>query len=129
MRSSAMSRKSRHMGWKRAVFTVGAILLGSALGLLVLEVDLGFERRTICAGVAGSYEQPESLVGQDVIAVVNLARHLDVDAEKALAGANNKFERRFREMERANAESGGRLQDHELESLEEAWRSAKRRRS
>ncbi len=75
----------------------------------------------------GDPAQVEEEFGDLLFAVVNLARHLDVDAEKALAGANAKFERRFREMERAIAEAGGRLQDHELESLEEAWRGAKRR--
>ena len=73
--------------------------------------------------------QVEEEFGDLLFAIVNLARHLDVDAEKALAGANAKFERRFREMERAIAEAGGRLQNQELESLEEAWRSAKRRLS
>ncbi len=73
--------------------------------------------------------QVEEEFGDLLFAIVNLARHLDVDAEKSLAGANAKFERRFREMERAIAESGGRLQNQELESLEEAWRSAKRRLS
>jgi ATP diphosphatase len=73
--------------------------------------------------------QVEEELGDLLFAIVNLARHLDVDAEKALAGANTKFEQRFRVMERAIAESGGRLQDRDLESLEEAWRSAKRRLS
>ena len=73
--------------------------------------------------------QVEEEFGDLLFAIVNLARHLDVDAEKSLAGANAKFEQRFREMERAIAESGGRLQNKELESLEEAWRSAKRRLS
>ena len=73
--------------------------------------------------------QVEEEFGDLLFAIVNLARHLDVDAEKSLAGANAKFEQRFREMERAIAESGGRLQNQELESLEEAWRSAKRRLS
>ena len=40
--------------------------------LLVLEVDLGFEVRTIVAGVAVSYS-PEELIGRQVIAVANLA--------------------------------------------------------
>ena len=73
--------------------------------------------------------QVEDEFGDLLFAIVNLARHLDVDAEKALMGANAKFEQRFREMERAIAESGGRLQDYELELLEEAWRTAKRRLS
>lgn len=40
--------------------------------LLVLQVDLGFESRTVVAGVAESYA-PEELVGRKVIVVANLA--------------------------------------------------------
>ena len=40
--------------------------------LLVLEVDLGFETRTIVSGIAASYA-PEELVGRRVVAVTNLA--------------------------------------------------------
>ncbi len=71
----------------------------------------------------------EEEFGDLLFAVVNLARHLDVDAEKALAAANGKFERRFGEMERAIRESGGRFRDHNLESLEREWRAAKKRRT
>lgn len=71
----------------------------------------------------------EEEFGDLLFAVVNLARHLDVDAEQALKAANGKFERRFAEMERAIRASGGRFRDHNLESLEREWRAAKRRRS
>ena len=40
--------------------------------LVVLEVDIGFEQRTVCAGVAAAYS-PEELVGRRVVAVANLA--------------------------------------------------------
>ena len=40
--------------------------------LLVLEVDLGFETRTLVAGIAVSY-QPDELVGKRVVVVANLA--------------------------------------------------------
>ena len=73
--------------------------------------------------------QIEEEFGDLLFAVVNLARHLDVDAEKALMGANFKFERRFGEMERAIREAGGRFRDHNLESLDREWRAAKRRLS
>jgi methionyl-tRNA synthetase len=40
--------------------------------LLVLKIDLGFEVRTVVAGVAESY-QPQELLGKQVIVVANLA--------------------------------------------------------
>ena len=40
--------------------------------LLVLQVDLGSERRQLVAGIRAHYE-PESLVGKQVIVVANLA--------------------------------------------------------
>jgi methionine--tRNA ligase beta chain len=40
--------------------------------LLVLKVDLGSERRTICAGMK-AYYSPEALLGQNIVMVANLA--------------------------------------------------------
>jgi len=65
--------------------------------------------------------------GDLLFAVVNLSRHLDVDPEQALTGANYKFERRFREMERAILNSGQALSSLSLAELEQEWRAAKKR--
>src|SRR5437764_1801858 len=40
--------------------------------LLVLQIDLGGEKRQICAGLRQFY-QPESLVGKQIVVVANLA--------------------------------------------------------
>jgi len=40
--------------------------------LIVLQVDLGSEKRQIIAGLRGYYE-PEALVGKQIVVVVNLA--------------------------------------------------------
>ena len=40
--------------------------------LLVLQVDLGTEKRQICAGLRQHY-QPEQLVGKQIVVVANLA--------------------------------------------------------
>jgi methionyl-tRNA synthetase len=40
--------------------------------LLVLQVDLGDEKRQILAGIR-AYEQPEDLVGRQIVVVANLA--------------------------------------------------------
>ncbi len=74
--------------------------------------------------------RPESIdeeFGDLLFAVVNLARHLDVDPEQALTSANYKFERRFRDMEEAIIKSGKTLKQHTLESLDQEWRAAKKR--
>jgi ATP diphosphatase len=74
-----------------------------------------------------SSTQIEEEFGDLLFAIVNLARHLDVDPEKALSAANFKFETRFREMERAIEARGERFGQHSLESLDKEWRAAKKR--
>ncbi len=60
-------------------------------------------------------------VGDLLLAVANLARHLGVDAEGALRAANRRFETRFRHVEAAVAAGGGRS----AEELDRYWREAK----
>jgi ATP diphosphatase len=67
----------------------------------------------------------ESEVGDLLFAVTNLARHLDVDAEKALRGTNAKFERRFRSIEAAVAAQGRTPADTSLDEMEALWGKAK----
>ena len=74
-----------------------------------------------------SFDNIEEEFGDFLFAVVNLARHLEIDPEKALTAGNYKFERRFRNMERAVTDSGKNLSDHSLASLDQEWRAAKRR--
>lgn len=74
-----------------------------------------------------SAEQIEEEFGDLLFAVVNLARHLEVDPENALSAANYKFECRFRDMESAIIAAGGRLDALSLESLDKEWRLAKHR--
>lgn len=71
-------------------------------------------------------EHIEEELGDALFAVVNLARHLDVDPEKALAGANRKFERRFRAMEADIEANDLNMRKMSLELLEQYWRKAKR---
>ena len=72
-------------------------------------------------------EKIEEEFGDMLFAIVNLARHLDIDPEQALRSANDKFERRFRDMERAIATTSKSLKEYSLESLDKEWRAAKKR--
>lgn len=65
-------------------------------------------------------------IGDLLFVVVNLARHLKVDPETALRGANAKFDRRFRFIEQALRDSGRPMEDCTLEVLDALWGEAKR---
>jgi MazG family protein len=66
----------------------------------------------------------EAELGDLLFTVVNLGRHLGVDAEMALRGCNLRFRQRFREMERATPRPLEELTSDELEAL---WAQAKRK--
>ena len=62
----------------------------------------------------------------DVLAViVNLGRRSGIDAEAALRGANDKFRRRFAEVERRAAARGIVLKDADFTTLDALWDEAK----
>ena len=65
-------------------------------------------------------------IGDLLFSVVNLARHLKVDSETALRGANVKFERRFRFIEQALRDTRRPMEDCTLEELDALWGEAKR---
>ncbi len=64
-------------------------------------------------------------VGDLLFTVVNLSRHLGVDAETALRSANAKFERRFRGVEEALAAAGKRPQESDLAEMDALWAAVK----
>lgn len=64
--------------------------------------------------------------GDLIFACVNLARHLGVDAEVALRGTNDKFERRFRAVEERLAEAGKTPAESDLDEMDALWNEAKR---
>jgi len=64
-------------------------------------------------------------LGDLLFSVVNLSRHLNVDPEQALVGANRKFERRFRAMEQAIIATGVSIEDLDLVALESHWQAIK----
>lgn len=76
---------------------------------------------------SGDPEAVREELGDLLFSVANLARHLGVDAEQALTAANAKFERRFRGMEAAVADTDADLPDLSLADLEALWQRQKAR--
>ena len=73
----------------------------------------------------GSRPQIEEEFGDILFTVVNLARHLSIDAETSLAAATSKFIRRFRAVESSLAERGLRVEQCDARTLDAEWERAK----
>ena len=69
--------------------------------------------------------EAEEELGDLLFAVANLARKMGIEPEAALRLANDKFQRRFDDVERQVTEGGQRLKDLTLAQLEGHWQHAK----
>lgn len=117
-------------------------LAGVALALPALERAAKLQRRAARVGfdwpdVSGprakideelaeldaetGHERMLDELGDLLFAVVNLARHLNIEPEAALREANAKFERRFRAIEKAPG-----FEQMSLDEKEELWSAAKK---
>jgi nucleoside triphosphate diphosphatase len=129
---------------RRATTLEGAPLalpaLSRALALQVRASKVGFDWNNAQAVIAKLREEIEEIelalrqgdqqaVGEEIgdllFAMANLARHLKVDPEAALRGANAKFERRFAHIEARLTQEGRAPQDASLEEMDALWNEAK----
>jgi ATP diphosphatase len=116
VRAAKLQRRAARVGfdWPEAAHVLEK--LAEELAEVRAELDAG-----------PSAERLRDEIGDLLFAAVNLARHLDVDAEAALRQANAKFERRFRVIEEALRARGRRLEDASLDEMEALWQEAKTR--
>jgi tetrapyrrole methylase family protein/MazG family protein len=75
----------------------------------------------------GASERVREEVGDLLFAVVNLARLLGVNAERACADSTERFIRRFAYLEQRAAAEGRPLEDLSLEEMDRLWEEAKQR--
>ena len=93
---------------------------GEALNDVISEVDeLSREMAD------GSPERIADELGDVLFAAVNLARHLDVDPERALRRSAARFETRYRFIERRLSRDNRTISDCGAEELDALWTSAK----
>ena len=74
---------------------------------------------------SGDQAHIQEEIGDLLLVVVNLARHLKVAPEIALKESNKKFSRRFQYIEEQVEASGRELRDCELDELDTFWDEAK----
>ncbi len=96
---------------------------GPVLAKIREEID-EFDQE-LSAGTVDA-DRLEDELGDILFSVANLARHLDIDPEKALKRTNRKFRNRFKAIEHAAHAKETTLQDMTLNEMEQAWRTAKR---
>lgn len=70
----------------------------------------------------------EDEIGDLLFAITNLARHLQVDPQRALQHTNQKFRRRFAFIETQLQTQNKTLQDATLAEMDALWEAAKYRR-
>lgn len=112
-RALKLQQKAARVGfdWGAAVAVLGKI-----------EEEIAELREAVSNGAS---KEIENELGDILFAVTNLARHLNVDAEKALTATNRKFVRRFRHIEDSLRSEGYSLDEASLEQMEDLWREAK----
>lgn len=91
-----------------------------------VEAKLLEELAEIRGAMGGPRARIEEEVGDLLFTAANLARHLDVDPEEALRRANQKFERRFQQVENAVRQSGRPWHQWTADELDALWQHAKR---
>ena len=77
-------------------------------------------------GLAPNRSKIEEEFGDVMLAMANLARHLKIDPEAALRGANQKFIRRFRYVEEGLARRGKSPEQSDLAEMDALWDEAKK---
>ena len=82
-------------------------------------------REVAAARETASKDAVTEEIGDLLFVVANLARHLGVEPEAALRGANAKFIRRFEAIEAGLAAAGKRPEDSTLEEMDALWEAAK----
>ena len=91
----------------------------------VLDKIIEESRELIEARDSLPQDKIEEEMGDLLFVMANLARHLSIDPEAALRGANAKFVRRFEHIERELAKDGRKPDQSDLREMDALWDEAK----
>jgi tetrapyrrole methylase family protein/MazG family protein len=95
------------------------------VGGVLAKVDE--ERAELAEAMAsGDRERITAELGDLLLATANLARKLDLEPEQALSAAVDRFDERFRRLERGVREDGADMRTLSPEALDQRWERAKR---
>jgi len=121
----ALPALTRALKLQQKAATVGFDWTEAAPILDKIEEEIGELREAIASGQTAAVADE---FGDLLFAVVNIGRHLGVDAEASLSGTNEKFRSRFHYIESELAATGSSLNQATLDEMESLWQNAKKRR-
>jgi len=120
----ALPALTRALKLQQKAATVGFDWTEAAPILDKIEEEIGELREAIASGETAAVADE---FGDLLFALVNIGRHLGLDAEASLSGTNEKFRSRFHYIESELAVAGSNLKDATLDEMEALWQNAKRR--
>ncbi len=125
MRAEALQKKARAVGfdWADVGGSLDKVREEIVEVTAEIEKDIAFAHANE-AKFAASPETAEE-IGDLLFSIVNLTRHLKLDAESLLTGASNKFARRFLAVEARIKAQGKTMSECKLEELDAAWNAVK----
>ena len=112
-RAVKLSRRAAKVGFVWP--TIGEVMAKLAEEIAELDAEIA----------AGDLARAKDELGDVLFVAANIARHLDIDPEDALRGANAKFVRRFEFIERSLAAAGDAPPGADLARMEALWQAAK----
>jgi len=126
MRAEALQKKARRVGfdWPDVRGALDKVREEVAEVTKEIESDPAFARAN--EGKFTHAPATAEEIGDLLFSIVNLTRHLKLDAEELLTGANDKFARRFRAVEVRIKATGKAMGDCTLEELDAAWNAVKK---
>jgi len=125
MRAEALQKKARNVGfdWPDALGSLAKVREELAEVTAEIDAELAFAAANETKFIAGDKTAEE--LGDLLFSIVNLTRHLKLDAEGLLTGANDKFVRRFQAVEAKIKAAGKSMNDSTLQELDAAWNAVK----
>ena len=125
MRAEALQKKARHVGfdWPDAQGSLEKVREEIAEVTAEIEAELAIVQASETRLPPG--EKTAEELGDLLFSIVNLTRHLKLDAEGLLTAASDKFTRRFQAVEAKIKAQGKTLPECSLQELDAAWNEVK----
>ena len=123
LRAEALQKKARNVGFDWPDIRGALDKVREEINEVTAEIETSFAASPENKLLPDPKTAEE--IGDLLFSIVNLTRHLKLNAEELLTAANEKFSRRFRAVEARIAATGKTMRDSTLEELDAAWNAVK----